>query len=79
MLKQGDILDLDDNKTYSVVYSTMIDSHNYVYLIDQNDYTNNMFCSYDNKILKEVVDPEMVERLLQDYKNNSKDADISES
>lgn len=71
MLTQGEILTLDDNKTYTVVYSTELDSINYVYLIDRNDIGNNMFCSFDkNNQLQEVVDPKLVERLLLDFKNN---------
>ncbi|MBR4262441.1 MAG: hypothetical protein IKQ35_03670 [Bacilli bacterium] len=71
MLTQGEILTLDDNKTYTVVYSTELDSINYVYLIDRNDIGNNMFCSFDkNNQLQEVVDPKLVEKLLLDFKNN---------
>ncbi len=65
MLNQGEILTLNDNRKYSVVYTIELNSKNYVYLIDQDDYTNTMFCEYDNNNgLEEVVEPEIVEKLL---------------
>lgn len=65
MINQGDVLTLNDNNTYSVVASTTIDNVNYIYIIDQNDYTNVMFCKYDNKKgLEEVVDKKLVEKLM---------------
>ena len=82
MLNQGEILTLNDNKVYSVVYSTVYNNSNYAYLIDQNDYSNNMFCKYDLKDgLEEVKDPEILEYLLkkfQDEKNSHfKNKDIT--
>jgi len=65
MINQGDVLTLNDNNTYSVVASTTIDNVNYIYIIDENDYTNVMFCKYDNKKgLEEVVDKKLVEKLM---------------
>lgn len=65
MLNQGEILTLDDNKKYSVVFTTELNEKNYVYLIDQDDYTNTMFCEFDNQNgLEEVVEPEIIEQLL---------------
>ena len=72
MLSQGEILTLNDNKKYSVVYTTELNSKNYVYLIDQDDYTNTMFCEYDNNNgLEEVVEPEIIEQLLTKYKEST--------
>lgn len=72
MLNQSDILTLSDNKKYSVVYTTELNSKNYVYLIDQNDYTNTMFCEYDNNNgLEEVTNPEIIEQLLIKFKQES--------
>lgn len=74
MLNQGEILTLDDNKKYSVVYSTEYNNKNYVYLIDQDDYTNTMFCEFDNdKGLEEVTDSNIVEELLKLYTLSQKD------
>lgn len=69
MLKQGEVLTLSDNKKYSVVYQTVLNSINYVYLIDQDDYTNTMFCKYDNNNgLEEVVSEEIIEQLMLKFK-----------
>lgn len=66
MLSQGKVLTLNDNKKYSVVFTTSYENVNYVYLIDQDDYTNNMFCKYDNNDeLEEINDPNIIEILLK--------------
>lgn len=71
MLNQGEMLTLDDNKKYSVVYSTEYNNKNYVYLIDQDDYTNTLFCEFDNnKGLEEVTESEMVEQLMIKFNEN---------
>lgn len=65
MLSQGEILTLSDNKKYTVVYNLEYNLKNYVYLIDQEDYTNTMFCEYDNNDgLEEVTDIDLLERLM---------------
>lgn len=65
MLNQGEILTLNDNKKYTVVSSALIDNINYVYLVDQDDYTNLMFCKYDNNNgLEEVIDEALIEKLM---------------
>lgn len=77
MLEQGEMLTLDDNKKYSVVFSTEYNSKNYVFLIDQDDYTNTMFCEYDNnRGLEEVSDPEIVEQLMILFKESNNNQDI---
>lgn len=70
MLRQGEILTLSDNKKYTVVSTTEIDNKFYVYLIDQDDYTNIMFCKYENNELEEVVNQELIEKLMILFKNN---------
>lgn len=65
------ILTLDDNKKYSVAFSTEYNNKNYVYLIDQEDYTNAVFCEYDdNNGLEEVVDPEIIDQLMIKFKES---------
>lgn len=72
MLNQGDILTLNNYKKYTVVYTIVFQSKNYVYLIDQEDYTNTMFCEYDDKDeLKEVIDPEMIEQFMMQIKEQN--------
>ena len=74
MLKQGDVLTLDDNKKYSVVWTVNYNNKNYVYLIEQDDLTNTMFCEYDdNDNLEEVVDPEIIEELMSKFKHEVED------
>jgi len=66
MLNQGEILTLSDNRKYSVVFTTRYENVDYVYLIDQDDYTNTMFCKYDNNNgLEEVRDSNIIEELLK--------------
>ena len=66
MLNQGEILTLSDNRKYSVVFTTRYENVDYVYLIDQDDYTNTMFCKYDNNNgLEEVSDSNIIEELLK--------------
>ena len=71
MPNQDEVLTLNDNKKYSVVFTTELNSKNYLYLIDQDDYTNTMFCEYDNDNgLEEVVEPELIEQLMIKFKVN---------
>ena len=73
MLNQGEILTLNDNKKYSVVFSTTYNNKNYVYLIDQDDYTNTMFCEYDNeKGLEEISDSNILESLMKLFVESQK-------
>lgn len=73
MLNQGEILTLNDNKKYSVVFSTTYNNKNYVYLIDQDDYTNTMFCEYDNENgLEEVSDSDILENLMKLFVESQK-------
>lgn len=65
MLNQGEVLTLNDNKKYSVGFTTIYNNANYAFLIDQDDYTNTMFCKYDNvNGLEEVTDENLIENLL---------------
>ncbi len=73
MLNQGEILTLNDNKKYSVVFSTIYNNKSYVYLIDQDDYTNTMFCEYDNENgLEEVNDSDILENLMKLFVESQK-------
>lgn len=73
MLNQGEILTLNDNKKYSVVFSTTYNNKSYVYLIEQDDYTNTMFCEYDNENgLEEVNDSDILENLMKLFVESQK-------
>lgn len=65
MLSQDEILTLSDNKKYAVVSSTNYNGKNYVYLIEQDDYTNTMFCEFNNNGLEEVSDSTLIEELMK--------------
>lgn len=70
MLRKGEILTLSDNKEYTVVSTTELDGNNYVYIIEQDDYTNVMFCKFENDSLEEVIDSNLVEQLMIIFKND---------
>ena len=42
MLEQGEILTLDDDKEYTVTFTTMIEDKNYVFLLEADNYENNI-------------------------------------
>ena len=68
MLEQSEILTLDDNKEYTVALTTMLKNKNYVFLIEINNYENNMFCEYDAESgLTEVTDLDTLDKLLKAY------------
>lgn len=68
MLEQSEILTLDDNKEYTVAFTTMLNNKNYVFLIEINNYENNMFCEYDaERGLTEVTDLDTLDKLLKAY------------
>ena len=66
MIEAGEVLTLSNNKVYSVVSSVNYEDNNYVYLIDQDDYSNIMFCRFDeeNNELVEVKDSKLLEKLI---------------
>ena len=66
MLEQGEVLTLEDDKDYLVLSTTKIDDITYVYLINTVDYSNFMFCSYDEVDgLYEVNNPELLDKLIE--------------
>ena len=75
MLEQGEILTLDDDKEYTVTFTTMLDNKNYVFLLETNNYENNMFCEYVDGGLEEVVDINIIEKLLENFKDYVKQKD----
>lgn len=71
MINQGDVVTLNDDKNYSVAYTAVLNANNYAFLVDQDDYTNTMFCRFDNDNgLEEIVEPEVIEQLLTNFVNN---------
>lgn len=70
MLKQGEVLTLSDNKIYTVISTIEMDNNYYSYLIDNDDYSNMMFCKLDEDNIEEITDHELIEKLLIKFKNN---------
>ena len=65
MLRECEILTLSDNKKYVVVSSILYKNKNYVYLIDQDDYSNFKICCYDEKSLKMIKDNNLINQLIE--------------
>ena len=64
MLKIGELLTLNDKNTYVVVSSVLYEGKNYVYLINEKDFSNVMICLYDNNNeLRKIDDPILIEKL----------------
>ena len=59
MLEQGEVLTLDDDKEYTVTFTTMLDNKNYVFLLETNNYLNDE--------LEEVTDIAVIEKLLKKF------------
>lgn len=66
MLVQGDLLTLENDNDYVVVDTTKIDDIVYVCLINSKDYSDLMFCSYDQTDgLYEVDDQDTLKKLVE--------------
>lgn len=79
MIEQGEILTLEDNKEYVAVATTILDDINYVYLMDSKDYSNFMFCAYDQTDgLYEVEDNELLQQLLEIFNEELNGSSIGE-
>ena len=71
MIEKGEILTLEDNKSYVVVSTTKLNNINYVYLMNPENYAEFMFCAYDNEDgLYEVEDGELLQQLLEIFNND---------
>lgn len=70
MLKQGEVLTLSDNKKYTVISTIEMDNNYYSYLIDNDDYSNMMFCKFIEGDIEEITDHDLIEKLLIKFKNN---------
>lgn len=66
MVEVGNIITLSNNKDYTVVTSKVIDGYEYVYLIDNADMSEIMFCKFlDSESLEEVADEELINKLFE--------------
>jgi hypothetical protein len=66
MLKQGDIVTLDNNKRFFVVSSTVYNNKNYYYLLNEENNSDIMFCELDQNTfeLVEVNDYNLKQKLI---------------
>ncbi len=66
MLEKGELLTLDDDREYAVTALTIIDNVEYVFLMDTEDYSNFLICSYDNNDgLEDVDNQELLQELIK--------------
>ncbi len=68
MINQGEVLTLENNKEYVTIGSIVLDGINYVYLMNSTDYSDFMFCKYDQVDgLYEVEDPDLLKKLIKEF------------
>lgn len=74
MLATGRILTLENGIEYVIVCSCKYENNDYIYLANLNDDTETKICLYENNIITEVEDEDIIEiiekKLLEDLKNN---------
>ena len=61
----GDILTLSNNAKYVVVTTVPYQGKNYVYLVNQDNNVDIMFCEYNDKTFEKVDDFETIKKLLE--------------
>lgn len=59
-----DTLILDDNNEYVVISKINYENKNYYYLLDRNNLKNVKFCYEDNNELVEIIDKNLITKLL---------------
>ena len=62
--ERGDILTLSGNVRYIVVTTLQYEGKDYIYLINENDKSDIMFCEYQGEEFEKVNDIKIVEQLL---------------
>lgn len=60
----GTVLELDDQKNYTVVSHINYNNKQYLYMIDISDNSNMMFCELQNDELVTVTDIKLLEQLV---------------
>lgn len=77
MMNILDEIELDDNNSYVVVSKTRMDSRVCYYIVDKTNNSNYKICYEDNDDLVEIVDVNIIKRLLPLFLESSKDELIS--
>ncbi len=62
------IITLDDNKEYALVRSITFEDHNYVYLIDMDNYDNVIFGEMVGDTIKLIEDGELLAKVIDQFK-----------
>lgn len=77
MMNILDEIELDDNNNYVVVSKTTMDNKICYYIVDKIDNSNYKICYEDNNDLVEIIDINIIKRLLPLFLESSKDELIS--
>jgi hypothetical protein len=70
VLNKGEVLTLNDNKQYTVVYSTEINFKKYAYLIELDNHSNMMLCEYNGNELEEVLDHNIIKEVVEKFNDS---------
>lgn len=73
MIDIKDTIALSDNNEYVVVSKANYNDNVYYYLIDKNDSGNIMFCYQDNNQMVELIDKDLIVKLLPLFLKETKD------
>lgn len=69
MLKEGSIITLGNNHKYNIIFSTILNNDNYIFVSNIDNIVDSCFYkANDEKHLELVKDNEIIEKLLQQYK-----------
>ena len=71
MHMQGEILTLDNNKEYTVVFSTKFNNCDYIYVVNNNDYEDVNFYRCDEDSLYEIEDHNLITNLIGLFYNSA--------
>lgn len=73
MLKQGELIQLSNNKEYAVVSSIIYEGDNYVYILDTETCKDYKLCKFEDELLKPVKDEELLKILIVKFNSDLKD------
>jgi len=60
----GKVVLLDNNKYYQVIWSKQIDNRTFLYLLNQDDFSEPMFCEKTNEGLSEITDKNFLQQVI---------------
>ena len=61
----GKVLQLDNNKSYQVIWVEEIDGRTFVYLLNVNDCSDPLFCErMSDAVLEEIKDREFLKKVI---------------